>query len=98
MAVASVFEFRFSPENADEGMDVARAIGADMPATAGYTGYDVIVDLSDPGHVLVITYWGARSEGEAVLGSYVHDPKVARATELLGHAPTGFLGELASRT
>ena len=95
MSVASVFEFRFSPETVQEGIEVAQAIGADMPATAGCTGYDVIRDLADPGHVLVITRWNTRSEGESVLSTYILDPKVARATELLGHAPNGFLGELA---
>ena len=43
--------------------------------------------------MLVITRWNDRSEGEAVLSNYVRDPKVARATELLGQAPNGFLGE-----
>ena len=94
MAVASVFDFRFSPEAAQEGVGVAIAIGADMPATAGCTGYDIVRDLADPGHVLVITRWNEKSEGQAVLSTYIHDPKVARATELLGHAPNGFLGEL----
>ena len=98
MAVASVFEFRFSPDAIQEGVGVARAIGADMPATAGCTGYEVIGDLRDPGHVLVITRWNTRSEGEAVLNSYIHDPKVARATELLGHAPNGFLGEITEQS
>ena len=98
MSVASVFEFRFSPETAGEGVEVARAIGADMPATAGCTGYDVIRDLADPGHVVVVTRWTTRSDGEAVLSGYIHDPKVAHATELLGHAPDGFLGELASNS
>ena len=96
MAVASVFEFRFSPDAAREGVDIARAIGADMPATAGCTGYDVITDIADPGHVIVLTRWNTQGEGEAVLSSYIHDPKVTRATELLQHAPEGFLGELAS--
>lgn len=98
MAAASVFEFRFPSEAVEEGVDVAHAIGADMPATAGCTGYEVVCNLADPGHVLVITRWNARSEGEAVLSSYVHDPKVARATELLGHAPDGFLGEITGRS
>lgn len=98
MAVASVFEFRFSPEATQEGVGIAQAIGADMPATAGCTGYDVIRDLADPGHVLVVTRWNARSEGEAVLRSYIHDHKVDRATELLGHAPDGFLGEVEGRS
>ena len=95
MAVASVFEFRFSPGTAQEGVEIARAIGADMPATAGCIGYDVIRDLADPGHVIVLTRWNTQGEGETVLSSYIHDPKVARATELLQHAPRGFLGELS---
>jgi quinol monooxygenase YgiN len=95
MAVSSVFDMRFSPETADEGVGLALAIGADMPATAGCTGYDVIRDLADPGHVVIVTRWDTRSEGEAVLGSYHRDPKITRVTELLGQVPTGFLGELA---
>ena len=98
MPVASVFEFRFSAETAEEGVEVAHAIGADMPATAGCTGYDVVRDLADPGHVLVITRWNTRSEGEAVLSNYVDDPKVARATQLLGQAPNGFLGDITGRS
>ena len=95
MGAASVFEFRFPADSAQEGFEVATGIGADMPATAGYVGHDVVRDLSDAGHVVVITSWGARSDGEGVLSTYLHDPKVARATELLGHAPQGFLGDLA---
>lgn len=94
MTVASVFEFRFSPETADEGYDVARRIGADMPATKGYIGHDVIRDGADGGHMLVITRWGQQSQAEAVLAEYQHDPKVGRATELLGAPPRGFLGTL----
>ena len=98
MAVASVFEFRFSPDAAREGADIAHAIGADMPATAGYIGYDVISDITDPGHVIVVTRWNTLSEGETVLGDYIHDPKVTRATELLQHAPEGFLGEVVNHS
>ena len=44
--------------------------------------------------MVVITSWQEQSQGEAVLQDYIHDPKVARATELLGAAPVGFLGTL----
>ncbi len=94
MTVASIFDFRFSPTATQEGIDLATRIGADMTPTAGYVGHDVVRDLADAGHVVVITRWNDRSDGEAVLGTYINDPKVARATELLGHAPQGFLGEL----
>lgn len=94
MSVASIFDFRFSADNADEGLSVAWSIGADMPATHGYIGHDVIQDTADPGHVVVMTRWSQQSEGEAVLGEYVHDAKVARAAELLGSAARGFLGAI----
>jgi quinol monooxygenase YgiN len=98
MPVSSLFDMRFSPETADEGLALSLAIGADMTATPGCLGYDVIRDHSDPGHVVIVTRWNARGEGEAVLAAYPRDPKIARVAELLGRAPTGFLGDLAART
>lgn len=91
MSYASVFEFRYPADAAEEGFEVARGIGADMLPTAGYQSHQVIRDLSDSGHVVVITHWSEQSEAEAVLHEYQHDPKVAKATEL-GGAPAGFLG------
>lgn len=95
MPVSSVFDMRFPRENADEGFTLSLAIGADMIATADCTGYDVIRDLADPGHVVIVTRWSSDSGGKNVLATYHHDPKISRVTELLGQTPTGFLGELA---
>lgn len=94
MSVASVFDFRFPAENAEEGTALARAIGADMPATPGYVRHEVVRDVLDAGHVAVITHWQERSQGESVLQDYVNDAKVARAAELIRAAPAGFLGVL----
>ena len=98
MPVSSVFDLRFPPEAAEEGFNLALGIGADMTPTAGCTRYDVIRDLADPGHVVVVTHWDTRSNGEAVLASYFGDPKVTRVAELLGQAPNGFLGEVADKS
>ncbi|MGE0217310.1 putative quinol monooxygenase [Mycolicibacterium sp.] len=95
MPVSSVFDMRFPPDSAEEGYDLSLAIGADMIATTDCTGYDVIRDLADPGHVVIVTRWSTRSGGEDVLATYPADPKIGRVTELLGQVPTGFLGELA---
>lgn len=92
MSAASVFEFRFGPEQADEGVELARRIGADMPPTEGYIRHDVVQDVADAGHVVVITHWHHQAQGEAVLKHYIRDAKVERATELAGAAPSGFLG------
>jgi hypothetical protein len=59
MTVSSIFDMRFSPEAAEEGFNLSLAIGADMTATAGCTGYDVIRDVADPGHVMIATRWNA---------------------------------------
>ena len=80
-------------QNPREGWDYKST--ADMIATTDCTGYDVIRDLADPGHVVIVTRWSTRSGGEDVLATYPADPKIGRVTELLGQVPTGFLGELA---
>ena len=94
MSVASVFQFRFAKANTDEGVEVARAIGADMQTTDGYLRHEVIRDLTDSAHVAVITYWAEQSQGDEVLRTYINDPKIQRATELIGSEPVGFLGVL----
>lgn len=95
MSVASVFDFRFTPEHAKEGGELASKIGADMLPTVGYIRHEVVRDLTDAGHIVVITHWQEQAQGEAVLQDYMHDAKVARATELAGASPNGFLGVVA---
>lgn len=95
MSIASVFDFKFSPETAEEGYGVAAAIGADMPATAEYLDHEIMRDVADSGPVMVITRWGEQADAEAALGGYIHDSKVVRATKMAGAAPTGFLGKVA---
>lgn len=79
---------------ADEGLTIATAIGADMTTTAGYQSHEVVRDVADAGHFMVVTRWGVRAEADAVLSTYQHDAKLARATALMGHAPTGFVGDV----
>ena len=92
MSAASVFDFPFKPGNATEGGEIATAIGHDMTLTEGYERHEVVRDVADPAHVAVITFWHTQAQGEAVLGRYLNDDKIARATILIGAAPTGFLG------
>ncbi len=97
MNVASVFEFRFPTEVSEEGFGVARAIGADMPGETGYLDHSVIRDLQDPRRVLVITHWVDQDHATAVLSHYANDPKVRKATELIGQQPDGFVGEIDAK-
>lgn len=91
MTFVSMFEFRFLAQHSDEGRDLARAIGADMPALDGYVGHEVVQDVADPGHFMVNTRWASREQGEAVLGAYRSDGKVKRAEELIPGGPKGFI-------
>lgn len=94
MTVESSFDFQFPTAAQEEGLELAKAIGADMPARAGFVEYRVLQDLTDPGHVQVTTRWDSSDSASKVLSAYVQDSKVQRATELMGSAPTGFVGEL----
>ena len=94
MNVKSLFEFKFSAAKREEGVRLAESIGGDMPSKEGYLSHEVIQDVSDPGHVMVNTLWNSREQSEAVLTVYNNDPKIKRATELLGAPPTGFVGDV----
>ncbi len=92
MTATSVFEFRFPANAADEGGTLTRDVGHDMTLTEGYISHEVITDGQDAGHIFVITRWHEQQEGNAVLSAYINNPKIERAGELAGAAPTGFLG------
>ena len=92
MNVKSLFEFKFSPTTREEGIGIAKSIGADMPAKEGYLSHEVIQDVTDPGHVMVNTLWNSGDQAQSVLTVYNNDAKIKRATELLGAPPTGFIG------
>ena len=94
MTVKSIFDFKFPAQHAVEGVAVARSIGADMPAKAGYLDHEVILDVSDAGHVMVNTHWESQEAAMAVLNPYQHDDKVVKATKLIGAPPAGFVGEV----
>ena len=94
MNVKSMFDFKFPAKSQDEGLRVAEAIGADMPAEEGYLSHEVIQDVSDAGHVMVNTLWKSREVAESVLSVYNNDPKIKQATDLIGSAPTGFIGSV----
>ena len=94
MTVKSMFDFKFPAQHADEGIALCRSVGADMTAKAGYLDHEIILDLSDSGHVMVNTHWKSQEAAMAVLDPYQHDDKIVQATKLIGNAPTGFVGEV----
>ena len=97
MPVESIFEFKFSADTREEGASVAKSIGADMPSKAGFVDVRVIQDVTDPGHLIVATGWDSQDSANTLLTAYNNDAKVKRATELMGHPPTGFVGNLLAQ-
>ena len=70
MTVYAVWEFRFPVEAAQQGLSVAEDIWADMTTFDGYVGHEMVQDLDDAGHVLVIGEWTNRQRADQVLAEY----------------------------
>jgi quinol monooxygenase YgiN len=81
MSVYSIWESRFPAEAAEEGVSVTKAIWKDMLSFDGYLAHELIRDLDQPGHLLVISRWASREAADAAM-SYASHPNARRANEL----------------
>jgi hypothetical protein len=63
MSTYSIWESHFPAEAAREGRRVTERIWADMRGYAGYLGHELLQDLDDPGHILVVSRWSSRRSG-----------------------------------
>jgi quinol monooxygenase YgiN len=82
MSVFSIWEFRYSPQRVDEGLDVTRAIWSDMPQFDGYLDHEIVQDLDDSGHLFVVSRWRSREAAEAAM-SYASHPNARLADRLV---------------
>ncbi|MBM9469386.1 putative quinol monooxygenase [Nakamurella leprariae] len=83
MTVTSLLEFRLAPETRDEGLEHLRTVLKDTRAFQGCTDLEVLIDDTDPAHVLIIERWEsmdddlayrawrATPEGASDLGKYL---------------------------
>lgn len=92
MTVKSFFEFKFPQELRDEGMELAKSIGNDMPPLDGYIDHEVVSDSKDSGRIFVNTHWASQAQCDAVLTKYNDDPKIKQANKLIKGGPVGFVG------
>ena len=83
MAVFSIWESRFPPERAEEGLGVTRAIWEDMLGFAGYLDHEIVRDLDDPGHLIVVSRWESREAADEALELYCENSNAVRANELV---------------
>jgi heme-degrading monooxygenase HmoA len=92
MPVYSVWESQFPAEEAEHGRAVTEAIWRDMIDFDGYLGHELIEDLDDAGHLLVVSRWRTRERADDVLRDYAANPNARRANELVSRPRTRFLG------
>jgi quinol monooxygenase YgiN len=92
MSVYSVWESHFPPEEMREGRAITEAIWRDMTRFDGYLTHELIEDLDDPGHLLVVSQWTTRERADEVLREYATHRNARRANELVSRPRTRFVG------
>lgn len=75
-------EAKFGRDDAQEGQAVIKRIWDDMTQLAGYVDHETIVNVADPGHVLVISHWASAEAADRVLAEYKKHPNAAQANRL----------------
>lgn len=93
MAILSIWESHFPPAAAAEGVAVTEAIWHDMPSYPGYLGHQLVRDLDDPGHLLVVSWWSSRERADQVLRDYAGHPNAVRANQLVDRPRARFVAE-----
>ena len=83
MAVYSIWESCFPPETAGEGQKVTERIWEDMTGFEGYLGHELLQDLADPGHLLVVSRWESQERADWVLAEYADHPNAVEANRLV---------------
>jgi len=93
MSIYAVWEFRFPAETAQEGLGVAEDIWRDMFGFEGYLGHELVRDLDDPGHLLVVSRWTTRQRADDSFVEYAGHPNARRAEHLVREPRGRFVGE-----
>jgi len=91
MSVYSIWESRFPPDHLQEGVEVTRAIWRDMLSFDGYLAHELIQDLDQPGHLIVVSRWASREAADAAL-TYTSHPNAVRVKQLVSEPRCRTLG------
>jgi quinol monooxygenase YgiN len=86
MPIYAIWESRFPAQRAAAGRAVTEAIWRDMTSFEGYLNHELLVDIDDPGHLLVVSQWASREHADESLRLYAEHPN-ARAANNLVAAP-----------
>jgi heme-degrading monooxygenase HmoA len=96
MPVYSVWESQFPAAEAQEGRAAIEASWRDMPGFEGYVSHELIEDLDDSGHLLVVSRWTSRRLADESLREYASNPNARRANDLVSRPRTRFVGRACS--
>jgi quinol monooxygenase YgiN len=80
--IYSISESRFPPAAAEEGIKVTQAIWQDMLSFDGYLTHELVEDLDERGHLIVVSQWARREAADAAL-SYAAHPNATRVDALV---------------
>jgi len=83
MAIYSIWESRFAGTDAAEGRAVTEAIWRDMEDFDGYLSHELMVDVDDPGHLLVVSRWASREHADETLRLYGEHPNALAVKRLV---------------
>ena len=92
MRVYTIWESAFPAERRQEGAEVTRAIWRDMRDFEGYLDHDIVEDLDQPGHLIVVGRWESREAADAAL-SYRSAPNAQRVDALVATPRRRTVGE-----
>jgi quinol monooxygenase YgiN len=96
VGVYSIWESTFPADRHEDGVEVTRAIWADMRGFEGYLGHEIVEDLDRPGHLLVLSRWTSREGPDAAL-SYRAHPNAQRVNALVSSPRQRTLGRVIDR-
>jgi quinol monooxygenase YgiN len=82
MKVTVLWESHFPAASAEGGLEVTRKIWRDMRQYPGYLDHEIVRDLDDSGHLLVISHWSSREAADTVKNRYRAHPNAVLANKL----------------
>jgi quinol monooxygenase YgiN len=62
---------------------VTEAIWRDMTSVEGYLDHELLVDIDDPGHLLVVSQWASQEHADESLRLYADHPNARAANTLV---------------
>jgi len=98
MNLTVLWESRFPPASAEGGLEVTRKIWQDMRQCSGYVDHEIVRDLDDGGHLLVISHWISREAVETVKNRYGHHPNVVLLNQLATEPRRRWIGMRVENT